>query len=170
MNLTSNSVPTHDPLSLSLQGSNSVASALGASLLLRVLGRLETEAEEAARRKDLAAKFEGLGVGVWGMGAWGHYREQPGRGVVSLPLPSLVILPLPLQSPHLFPPTVFPQLFLPLTRMSHTQTSLENATAAARNGPPACCFGAAHSGVMPLACSLPHRRMPVPSLPRMGYR
>ncbi|KAM9755682.1 transient receptor potential cation channel subfamily M member 4 isoform 5-T5 [Dama dama] len=47
-------------------GSNSVASALGASLLLRVLGRLETEAEEAARRKDLAAKFEGLGVDLFG--------------------------------------------------------------------------------------------------------
>nr|XP_031537879.1 transient receptor potential cation channel subfamily M member 4 isoform X3 [Vicugna pacos] len=43
-------------------GSNSVASALGACLLLRVLARLETEAEEVARRKDLAAKFEGLGV------------------------------------------------------------------------------------------------------------
>uniref|UniRef100_A0AC11CBA2 Transient receptor potential cation channel subfamily M member 4 n=1 Tax=Ovis aries TaxID=9940 RepID=A0AC11CBA2_SHEEP len=47
-------------------GSNSVASALGASLLLRVLGRLETEAEEAARRKELAAKFEGLGVDLFG--------------------------------------------------------------------------------------------------------
>ncbi|XP_028333320.1 transient receptor potential cation channel subfamily M member 4 isoform X2 [Physeter macrocephalus] len=47
-------------------GSNSVASALGACLLLRVLGRLETEAEEAARRKDLAAKFEGLGVDLFG--------------------------------------------------------------------------------------------------------
>lgn len=58
-----------------------MASALGASLLLRVLGRLETEAEEAARRKDLAAKFEGLGVGAWGPGAWGHCREQQGRGL-----------------------------------------------------------------------------------------
>ncbi|MBV96886.1 Transient receptor potential cation channel subfamily M member 4, partial [Eschrichtius robustus] len=47
-------------------GSNSVASALGACLLLRMLGRLETEAEEAARRKDLAAKFEGLGVDLFG--------------------------------------------------------------------------------------------------------
>ncbi|XP_023375936.1 transient receptor potential cation channel subfamily M member 4 [Pteropus vampyrus] len=44
-------------------GSNAVASALGACLLLRVLARLESEAEEGARRKDLAAKFEGLGVG-----------------------------------------------------------------------------------------------------------
>ncbi|XP_012589143.1 PREDICTED: transient receptor potential cation channel subfamily M member 4 [Condylura cristata] len=47
-------------------GSNAVASALGACLLLRVLARLEAEAEEAARRKDLAAKFEGLGVGLFG--------------------------------------------------------------------------------------------------------
>uniref|UniRef100_A0ABI7YB41 PTPRF interacting protein alpha 3 n=1 Tax=Felis catus TaxID=9685 RepID=A0ABI7YB41_FELCA len=47
-------------------GSNAVASALGACLLLRVLARLEPEAEEAARRKDLAAKFEGLGVDLFG--------------------------------------------------------------------------------------------------------
>uniref|UniRef100_A0A673VMK9 Transient receptor potential cation channel subfamily M member 4 n=1 Tax=Suricata suricatta TaxID=37032 RepID=A0A673VMK9_SURSU len=47
-------------------GSNSVASALGACLLLRVMARLEPEAEEAARRKDLAAKFEGLGVDLFG--------------------------------------------------------------------------------------------------------
>uniref|UniRef100_A0A8D2BVQ7 Transient receptor potential cation channel subfamily M member 4 n=1 Tax=Sus scrofa TaxID=9823 RepID=A0A8D2BVQ7_PIG len=47
-------------------GSNSVASALGACLLLRVLARLETEADEAAKRKDLAAKFEGLGVDLFG--------------------------------------------------------------------------------------------------------
>lgn len=40
-------------------------------MLLRVLARLEPEAEEAARRKELAAKFEGLGVGAWGKGAWG---------------------------------------------------------------------------------------------------
>ncbi|XP_007941196.1 transient receptor potential cation channel subfamily M member 4 [Orycteropus afer afer] len=47
-------------------GSNAVASALGACLLLRVLARTESEAEEAERRKDLAAKFEGLGVGLFG--------------------------------------------------------------------------------------------------------
>ncbi|XP_053515680.1 transient receptor potential cation channel subfamily M member 4 isoform X2 [Artibeus jamaicensis] len=47
-------------------GSNAVASALGACLLLRVLARLEWEAEEAARRKDLAAKFEGLSVDLFG--------------------------------------------------------------------------------------------------------
>ncbi|KAM9632313.1 transient receptor potential cation channel subfamily M member 4 [Trichechus inunguis] len=47
-------------------GSNAVASALGASLLLRVLARMDSEAEEAERRKDLAAKFEGLGVGLFG--------------------------------------------------------------------------------------------------------
>ncbi|XP_070258102.1 LOW QUALITY PROTEIN: transient receptor potential cation channel subfamily M member 4 [Myotis yumanensis] len=47
-------------------GSNAVASALGACLLLRVLARLESEAEEAARRKELAAKFEGLGVDLFG--------------------------------------------------------------------------------------------------------
>lgn len=35
-----------------------------------MLARLESEAEEAARRKDLAAKFEGLGVGAWGVAAW----------------------------------------------------------------------------------------------------
>ncbi|XP_076987310.1 transient receptor potential cation channel subfamily M member 4 isoform X2 [Tamandua tetradactyla] len=48
-------------------GSNAVASALGACLLLRVLARLESEAEEAERRKDLAAKFEGLGVDLFGL-------------------------------------------------------------------------------------------------------
>ncbi|XP_039724439.1 transient receptor potential cation channel subfamily M member 4 isoform X1 [Pteropus medius] len=47
-------------------GSNAVASALGACLLLRVLARLESEAEEGARRKELAAKFEGLGVDLFG--------------------------------------------------------------------------------------------------------
>ncbi|XP_060030125.1 transient receptor potential cation channel subfamily M member 4 isoform X2 [Erinaceus europaeus] len=47
-------------------GSNAVASALGACLLLRVLARLESEAEEAARRKDLATKFEGLGADLFG--------------------------------------------------------------------------------------------------------
>ncbi|XP_006868464.1 PREDICTED: transient receptor potential cation channel subfamily M member 4 [Chrysochloris asiatica] len=47
-------------------GSNAVASALGACLLLRVLARTESEAEEEERRKDLAAKFEGLGVGLFG--------------------------------------------------------------------------------------------------------
>lgn len=53
--------------SLSLQGSNAVSSALGACLLLRVMARLEPDAEEAARRKDLAIKFEGMGVGAWSM-------------------------------------------------------------------------------------------------------
>ncbi|XP_037674925.1 LOW QUALITY PROTEIN: transient receptor potential cation channel subfamily M member 4 [Choloepus didactylus] len=48
-------------------GSNAVASALGACLLLRVLARLESEAEETERRKDLAAKFEALGVDLFGM-------------------------------------------------------------------------------------------------------
>ncbi|XP_053462912.1 transient receptor potential cation channel subfamily M member 4 isoform X1 [Nycticebus coucang] len=47
-------------------GSNAVASALGACLLLRVLARLETQAEEAARRKDLATKFEGMAVDLFG--------------------------------------------------------------------------------------------------------
>ncbi|XP_058530795.1 transient receptor potential cation channel subfamily M member 4 isoform X1 [Ochotona princeps] len=47
-------------------GSNSVVSALGACLLLRVMARQEPEAEEAARRKELAAKFEGLGVDLFG--------------------------------------------------------------------------------------------------------
>ncbi|XP_043854484.1 transient receptor potential cation channel subfamily M member 4 isoform X2 [Dromiciops gliroides] len=46
-------------------GTNSVASALGSCLLLRVLARLESEAEEAARRKDLATKFEGLAMGLF---------------------------------------------------------------------------------------------------------
>uniref|UniRef100_G3TPJ1 Transient receptor potential cation channel subfamily M member 4 n=1 Tax=Loxodonta africana TaxID=9785 RepID=G3TPJ1_LOXAF len=49
-----------------LQSPNAVASALGACLLLRALARMESEAEEAERRKDLAAKFEGLGVGLFG--------------------------------------------------------------------------------------------------------
>lgn len=48
------------------KGSNSVASALGACLLLRVMARLEWEAEEAARRKDLAAKFESMSVDLFG--------------------------------------------------------------------------------------------------------
>lgn len=57
-----------------------MVSALGACLLLRVMARQEPEAEEAARRKELAAKFEGLGVGVcrgdgggsaWRHGVWG---------------------------------------------------------------------------------------------------
>uniref|UniRef100_A0A8D2DE23 Transient receptor potential cation channel subfamily M member 4 n=1 Tax=Sciurus vulgaris TaxID=55149 RepID=A0A8D2DE23_SCIVU len=48
------------------KGSNSVASALGACLLLRVMARLEPEAEEAARRKDLAVKFEGMAVDLFG--------------------------------------------------------------------------------------------------------
>ncbi|XP_027715110.1 transient receptor potential cation channel subfamily M member 4 isoform X1 [Vombatus ursinus] len=46
-------------------GSNSVACALGSCLLLRVLARLEHEAEEAARRKELAAKFEGLAMSLF---------------------------------------------------------------------------------------------------------
>ncbi|KFO26221.1 Transient receptor potential cation channel subfamily M member 4 [Fukomys damarensis] len=47
-------------------GSNAVSSALGACLLLRVMARLETEAEEVARRKELAAKFESMGVDLFG--------------------------------------------------------------------------------------------------------
>ncbi|XP_014405916.1 PREDICTED: transient receptor potential cation channel subfamily M member 4 [Myotis brandtii] len=58
--------PYPPPLSLSLQGSNAVASALGACLLLRVLARLESEAEEGGSGKELAAKFEGLGVDLFG--------------------------------------------------------------------------------------------------------
>ncbi|XP_056652733.1 transient receptor potential cation channel subfamily M member 4 isoform X2 [Monodelphis domestica] len=46
-------------------GSNSVASALGSCFLLRVLARLETEADEAAKRKELAARFEGLAMGLF---------------------------------------------------------------------------------------------------------
>ncbi|KAM5236219.1 transient receptor potential cation channel subfamily M member 4 [Ctenodactylus gundi] len=46
-------------------GSNAVSSALGACLLLRVMARLEPEAEEAARRKELAAKFEGMSVDLF---------------------------------------------------------------------------------------------------------
>ncbi|XP_008843255.1 transient receptor potential cation channel subfamily M member 4 isoform X2 [Nannospalax galili] len=48
------------------KGSNSVASALWACLLLRVMARLEWEAEEAARRKDLATKFESMAVDLFG--------------------------------------------------------------------------------------------------------
>ncbi|XP_044523039.1 transient receptor potential cation channel subfamily M member 4 [Gracilinanus agilis] len=46
-------------------GSNSVASALGSCFLLRVLARLETEADEAAKRKELAVRFEGLAMGLF---------------------------------------------------------------------------------------------------------
>ncbi|XP_072463451.1 transient receptor potential cation channel subfamily M member 4-like isoform X2 [Notamacropus eugenii] len=46
-------------------GGNSVACALGSCLLLRVLARLEPEAEEAARRKELASKFEGLAMNLF---------------------------------------------------------------------------------------------------------
>ncbi|XP_069857104.1 transient receptor potential cation channel subfamily M member 4 isoform X2 [Dipodomys merriami] len=55
------------------KGSNSVASALGACLLLRVMARLEPEAEEEARRKDLATKFEGMSAGV--------QARVPGKGL-----------------------------------------------------------------------------------------
>nr|XP_021524273.1 transient receptor potential cation channel subfamily M member 4 [Aotus nancymaae] len=48
------------------KGSNAVSSALGACLLLRVMARLEPDAEEAVRRKDLATKFEGMGVDLYG--------------------------------------------------------------------------------------------------------
>ncbi|XP_021571284.1 transient receptor potential cation channel subfamily M member 4 [Carlito syrichta] len=61
-------------------GSNAVASALGACLLLRVLARLESEAEEAARRKDLAAKFEGMGVDLFGE----CYRSSEARAACLL--------------------------------------------------------------------------------------
>ncbi|XP_074164293.1 transient receptor potential cation channel subfamily M member 4 [Sminthopsis crassicaudata] len=46
-------------------GSDSLASALGSCLLLRVLARLEAEADETAKRKELAAKFEGLAMGLF---------------------------------------------------------------------------------------------------------
>lgn len=39
------------------------------------MARLEWEAEEAARRKDLAAKFEGMSVGVCGKGIVGVHRR-----------------------------------------------------------------------------------------------
>ncbi|XP_058136544.1 transient receptor potential cation channel subfamily M member 4 isoform X2 [Dasypus novemcinctus] len=49
-------------------------------------------------------------------------------------------------------------------------TSSACATAATRDGLPACSSAAAHSGEMPPASSLPCRLTLVPSLPRMGYR
>lgn len=73
-----------------------MASALGACLLLRVLARMESEAEEAARRKDLAAKFEGLGVGARGTGAWGQGLELPTH---PLPLLSLPLTGIPAPRP-----------------------------------------------------------------------
>ncbi|EPQ15976.1 Transient receptor potential cation channel subfamily M member 4 [Myotis brandtii] len=58
---------SHDAyIGMSYGGSNAVASALGACLLLRVLARLESEAEEGGSGKELAAKFEGLGVDLFG--------------------------------------------------------------------------------------------------------
>lgn len=79
-----------------------MASALGACLLLRVLARLESEAEEGARRKDLAAKFEGLGVGTWGLGAWGQGQGAAAKRMSVSPLSSHNPAP-PFQSPHLSP-------------------------------------------------------------------
>ena len=95
-----------------------MASALGACLLLRVLARLEPEAEEAARRKDLAAKFEGLGVGASGTRAWGRGQGAALRGVRIPPTPPRTALRLPLQSPRPSPHTapsllLFPHLCLP---------------------------------------------------------
>lgn len=90
-----------------------MASALGACLLLRVLARLESEAEEAARRKDLAAKFEGLGVGASGTRAWGR-----GQGAASPPLllsqPGAFPFSPLLLTPHTAPSLLlFPHLCLP---------------------------------------------------------
>lgn len=79
-----------------------MASALGACLLLRVLARLESEAEEGARRKDLAAKFEGLGVGTWGLGTSGQGQGAAAKGVSASPLSSHKPAP-PFRSPHLSP-------------------------------------------------------------------
>lgn len=72
-----------------------MASALGACLLLRVLARLESEAEEAARRKDLAAKFEGLSVGAWGMGAWWQGQGAAMKWVRTSPHSSHNLVPFP---------------------------------------------------------------------------
>lgn len=69
-----------------------MASALGACLLLRVMSRLEWEAEEAARRKDLAAKFESMSVGVLGRGIVGTHGT----------LHSLLLFSLVPLSPDLF--------------------------------------------------------------------
>uniref|UniRef100_A0A8C9P1Q6 Transient receptor potential cation channel subfamily M member 4 n=1 Tax=Spermophilus dauricus TaxID=99837 RepID=A0A8C9P1Q6_SPEDA len=62
------------------KGTNAVASALGACLLLRVMARLEPEAEEAARRKDLAVKFEGMAVDLFGA----CYRSSEDRAALLL--------------------------------------------------------------------------------------
>lgn len=87
-----------------------MASALGACLLLRVMARLEWEAEEATRRKDLAAKFESMSVGVFGRGIVGMHGTLHsllgvlGRGIVGThgTLHSLLLFsPVPL-SPDLF--------------------------------------------------------------------
>lgn len=57
-------------------------------MLLRVLARLDSEAEEAARRKELAAKFEGLSAGAWGEGTGGRDAGLPLRGPCACPHPS----------------------------------------------------------------------------------
>lgn len=67
-----------------------MASALGACLLLRVMARLEWEAEEAARRKDLAATFETMSVGEWGR-VCGCTQAPP-----SCPILICVLVPRPL--------------------------------------------------------------------------
>lgn len=151
-----------------------MASALGACLLLRVMARLEWEAEEAARRKDLAAKFESMSVGVLGRGIVGthspplsfcgcaaegfrgHARHPPlsfcgcvGEGYCGHAQSST------LSCSH---------------RFRCPQTSLENVTTTVRNERFACFFDAVPCGERPPAFSLPCRRMPVHSLPRMGYR
>lgn len=123
---------------------------------------------ERRGRKELTAKFEGwvLVRGVWVPGA---LQGRPGKGVMKSPLSSLVTLPLPLQSPYLFPPAVFPRLFSLSPECSTPRPLWRMLPQQAKNDPPACSFGAAHSGVMPLPAAR-HRRMPVPSLPRMGCR
>ncbi|XP_071460258.1 transient receptor potential cation channel subfamily M member 4 isoform X2 [Marmota flaviventris] len=127
------------------KGTNAVASALGACLLLRVMARLEPEAEEAARRKDLAVKFEGMAVGVWAS-RLGAGTRATREGAVHLPPP---LTPASPRTP---------------------QISSARATAAAKTGLPASCCAAARCGGTPPASSLPCRPMPVPSSPRMGCR
>jgi hypothetical protein len=102
---------------------------------------MEPEAEEAARRKDLAAKFEGMSVGAWG--------RVPVVGTGAAEGVTCIL------DSH---DTLCPQ------------TSLGSATTTVRNGLPAYSSVAAPSGEMPPASSLPCRLMPVPSLPRMGCR
>lgn len=153
-----------------------MASALGACLLLRVMARLEWEAEEATRRKDLAAKFESMSVGVFGRGIVGMHGTLHsllgvlGRGIVSTHGTLHSLLQWVCWGGVLWARTAPSTLSFCSHRFPCPQTSLENVTTTVRNEHFACFFVAVPCGERPPAFSLPCRQMPAHSLPRMGYR